>query len=370
MHARMTLSAGLRRSSLAVGIAAISCSLFVGACVVGALANEAKDAPTSGRPDTVEARRARIEQMSAAEKDGLARALERFEQLDRDEQQRLRELRRRIEASPKAAELEQIVAGYYDWLASLTAGKRAEIQALPPEKRVAVVKRELNEESSRNQDRLSLQDYLVLADWLHEEFEAQVLEHVPHDKRGQYDERPAAVRRATVVYMLARRMRDDGPRPLDMLGAESIDKLASRLSSTSREQLERADSLEAKRRIVGRWVYDFVQRSMGRRQLGSLLADISEKDLTEFFEKEVSDEERERLLSLSPEEMWHDLRMEYVRKQMPDLFEGRSFRGRGDYRGGPPAGRPDGRPDGRPGPRPEGFERRPPFPGAPAPPER
>lgn len=332
--------------------------------------------PSGSRIDTdaemIAKRRALIEQMSDAEKDSLARALERFQELDPSEQQRLRRLRQKIESSSNSAELEQVVHGYYDWLATLTPGKRSEIQALPPKERMAAVVRELQEEARRNQERLSLQDYIVLADWLRDEFESRLLETVPEKKRQKFTDQSPTFRRATIVYMLARRMRDDGWRLLETLSAESLDTLTSRLSPSSRELLVQAGSLDAQRRVVARWVYGFVHRSVGQRQLSSLLSDVSDAELTEFFEKELSDEQRESLLSLSPEEMWHDLRVEYVRKQlpMPELIDDRPYRGRGDYRGGNPGGRPDGRPGDRSGNRPDNFDRRPPPPGGPTPPGR
>jgi len=359
------------RGAVAGGIAVA----VVGLSCAWAMLVAAAD-PTGPRSDAgfevIATRRARIAQMSDAEKDSLARALQRFQELEPSEQQRLRQLRQVIESSPKSAELEQIIHGYYDWLATLTPGKRSEIQALPPVERLAAVERELQEEARRNQDRLSLQDYIVLADWLRDEFEARLLETVPEKKRQKFTDQSPTFRRTTIVYMLARRMRDDGWRLLETLSADSIDQLASRLSPSSRELLSKADSIEAQRRIVARWVHGFVHRSVGQRQLSSLLSDVSDEEMTEFFEKELSDEQRESLLSLSPEEMWHELRVEYVRKQlpMPELIDGRLYRGRGDYRGGNPGGRPEGRPGDRSSGRPDSFDRRPPPPGGAKPPDR
>ncbi|MBX3415639.1 MAG: hypothetical protein KF708_23340 [Pirellulales bacterium] len=343
------------------------------ACVVAVVAAaESTSTASSDTEAAIEQRRARIAAMSTAERDSLARAVDRFHALDRIEQQRLRELRQRIDRSPDRAKLEGIVEHYYDWVASLSAGKRAEIQALPPAERLAKVKQELAEEAGRNENRLGLQDYLVLANWLRTQFEERVFADIDDDRRREeLRSQPEARRRAAVAYWMARRIREgEGPRPLEQVSREAVDELKAQLSPASRAQLERADSIETQRRVIARWLHDFGQR-MSRRQFGSLLDDISEADLTEFFEHKLDDERREQLLSQSPDEMWHELRWEYLRAQMPDLFEGRSFRGRGDYRGGPPVGRPDGRPPGPPpdraGGRTDRHERRPPPQQAPAP---
>lgn len=341
-------------------------------CVMVTIAADSSPTVAVDESALIEQRREKIAAMSVAERDRLARAVVRFQQLDRAEQQRLRELRQEIESSPKRAELERIVDQYYDWLASLSAGKRAQIQALPPAERLSKVKQELTEQDSHNQNRLGLQDYLVLANWLRTQFEEQVFADIANEKRREeLRSQPEARRRAAVAFWMSRHLRDgEGPRPLDQLNRETIDELAAQLSPAGRAQLERTDSVEAKRRTIGRWLHDFGQR-MSRRQFGSLLEDIDEEDLTVFFETKLDDERREQLLSQAPDEMWQELRWEYLRSQMPDLFDGRSFRGRGDFRGGPPGSRPDGRlpgpPADRAGARPDRSERRlPPPPDGPS----
>jgi len=336
-------------------------------CAMVAMAAESTSPVSEDEAGLIQQRRERIAAMSVADRDRLARALARFKELDRAEQQRLRELQKGIESSPHGDRLVRIVDQYYDWLASLSAGKRAEIQALPPAERLTKVKHELAEQASHNQNRLGLPDYLVLGNWLRTQFEERVFAGIDNDKRREeLRSQPEARRRTAVAYWISRQLREgDGPRPLDQLTSQSMDELATQLSPAGRAQLERAGSVEAKRRIIGRWLHDFSQR-VSRRQFGSLLEDISEEELTVFFETRLDDERREQLLSQSPDDMWHELRWEYMRSQMPDLFEGRSFRGRGEFRGGPPGSRPDGRPAGPPpdraGGRPDRAERRPPSP--------
>ena len=89
--------------------------------------------------ETVEQRRARIEQMSPEARRQLFEDWRRFESLPREERDQLRQLHNDIEAHQNREELERVMKAYYDWVSDLPDFDRAELARLSPAERVAKV---------------------------------------------------------------------------------------------------------------------------------------------------------------------------------------------------------------------------------------
>lgn len=273
--------------------------------------------------DLLTERRQRIEAMSIDEKDRLLRKYERFRALDAAEQQRLRTLQAQIDASPDADELLRVMHAYHEWLKSLSPGQRSELLEADPEERIAEIRRLRAEQQRQAESRLGLHDVLALLGWVEEQFEERLLESSSSRRRGRLNELPPMARRAAMVDLVIRRARDADRGGSRMLSEENIGQLAQRLTDPLRTRLANAESSEDKQRIVIGWLWQ-LSRQFANREFGSLLDDISEEELTQFFEQELSPETRERLLMMPPDEMWRRLRIEYLRSELPSNWTGRS----------------------------------------------
>ena len=97
---------------------ALSAALAMGA-VACCMANE-----------TLEERRARIEQMSPEARKQLLENWQRFQSLPREEQDRLRRLHEAFEARHDRDTLGRVMKAYYDWVSDLPDFDRAELARL------------------------------------------------------------------------------------------------------------------------------------------------------------------------------------------------------------------------------------------------
>ena len=96
--------------------------------------------PTAGTAEGISARRARIEQMSAAEKQLLREKKDRFDQLTEHEQDKLRLIHNQLEGDPDSERLTRVMENYFEWLKTLSPGQRAELLELGVDERIARVK--------------------------------------------------------------------------------------------------------------------------------------------------------------------------------------------------------------------------------------
>ena len=116
----------------------MSCSrlrlLVWAATVLGAAA-------VNGDDESLEARRTRLQRMTAAEKEQLRLKLERFQRLSKDEKKHLRDLHDQICCDAKYHQLREIMLRYNDWLKSLPSGTRTDLLSAPAEQRIAVIRK-------------------------------------------------------------------------------------------------------------------------------------------------------------------------------------------------------------------------------------
>lgn len=87
--------------------------------------------------ESLEARKSRIEQMDAEEKETLKTKFNRFRTLDSQRQQKLREMHLQLSKQP---ELRQTLESYFNWLKTLTVSEVAELKTMPIEGRIRRIK--------------------------------------------------------------------------------------------------------------------------------------------------------------------------------------------------------------------------------------
>jgi hypothetical protein len=298
-----------------------------------------------------------VKSLPIAQKYELLRKQQRFKPEERD---RLRQLHDEIQQDP---ELRGIMERYYEWYNSrlLSDFSRAELtDASSSEKRIQLIKKFIADQESKIAIRLPPgKDADALWNWMEQyskKQENQLIEGLPEELQKNLKRLSPAVRSRWVLWMMWQRRggpqqrgpgetaqppatgaakpgQSEAPR-LPQLSDADISDLRSRLTPDIREFLE-AKPRDEQVRIVLSWAHNLLREKRGPR-VGEF---VDDKTLAEFFEKELTedpeltDQERERLMGLSGEEMQRELLRLYINKNRPpDLFRGRS----GGFPPGPP----------------------------------
>jgi hypothetical protein len=276
------------------------------------------DQPADVPPANMEALspRQRIEQMSAADREQLAREARTFADLSAEEQDRLRQLHERLQAEP---ELRRVMVEYHQWLKTLQPLERAELLAMDPAQRVEQIRKLKQQQEAQAARRiagnmqLSDADFQAVFRWLEElavSHQEQLLREIPPERRDQIQKLPGPQRRRQLA--MAAGMRMGMGTPLGRLLAEEADlnQLRQRLTPDAQTWLDKAQTRAQKLELLQSAVQ--VRRlAQDRRRLPF----VNEQDLEEFFAKELTAQERDRLLEMPREDMQRELRRMYVQRK-------------------------------------------------------
>lgn len=274
--------------------------------------------PMKAEADSREACRQRLEAMTASEKEELRRKKERFDRLPAEQQDRLRELHEQLSRDPQSARLRQVMVRYSEWLKSLPSGQRAELVSMPPDERIAHIKKYLEQQERQRFHELVLkklkpEDYGIILRWFEEKLLAELTPEQRKEVAGVRDPR----RRVTDLLRRSGQLGSSPtPRPLDRLrvAEEDVRALARQpLSPEAQAALEAAANLEAKQRIVQYWV--------GAAMFSRMTPRVSDRELQRFLEEHVDPKRREYLENLPRDRMLGELRRMYYMSR---------FRGDGD----------------------------------------
>jgi hypothetical protein len=300
--------------------------------------------------DDLDARRREIASLSPADQQELLRKHERFLALPEAEQERLRELQAAIDADPEGERLRQVLAGYHEWLKTLSTGQRSELAAKPPAERVKDIQRIMrHQEMQRRNELLTRHDKREVMRWIEDlVWQQRELLFAGMDKRRRewFEQRNEEDQRRALVFEAIERSRRSRGQERMEIREEDIDKLAKKLSDRPREELAKQADLASKRGIVGGWVFSTWLERMDYGRGPRRPAPLPEADVAQFFENELPALKREELMSLPQSEAREQLRRMYFDRQERGPF----FRDGRPGRGGPPGG---------PGDRPRGDGERP-----------
>ena len=298
-------------------------------------------------------RRRRIESMTPAEKQELQRRREQFERLPPEEQQRLRNLHHQIEADADADQLREVMHRYSQWARTLPPHRRAELQELPPAERVERIKAWYQEELRQQAGRLGPEDTEGLLRWMEKSaarHEAKFLESLPQERRAQFAALDAQVRQRAVMWMVWQRWLMVAPGQPPAIPEGELAQLRNELSPETRARLEAEPDAEQWKTVMG-WIRHELRSQWSRR--GRMpMPSADDTQLAQFFESELTSEERDRLLNLPGDEMLRELQRLYLMRL--------NLLGPGPEPGRPPRGSDDGTrfPPRRPGSGPHGPTRR------------
>jgi hypothetical protein len=310
-------------------------------------------APTRAEESPAE-RRERIEKLAPAEKKELLEHQQRFLKLDPTEQDRLRRLSRELEDDQQGPELRRIMQRYSDWLKTLPSYQRAQLLELTPEQRVKRIQ-ELQAEQARRASRGAAWGELARREWRLSEkpgaagkppsrldpadmeglfawmedyakkHAGQMLEKLPAQrervKKG-LDRETDPVRRQELIGWIWLWWQIDNRGTLPSLSDQELADLRSRLSPKTRKQLE-AISPDQQRRLVSGLFTSFMLQQYAARHTGLPLNWAADEELGRFFERELSAEQRDKLATLSGEDMQRTLWRMYISWKLRQLPPGR-----------------------------------------------
>lgn len=264
------------------------------------------------------------------ERTQLRAKFNRFRQLPVEEQQRIRKLHNEIASADDAAQLQQAMLVYADWVGGLPPARQYELRTTPPGDRVRTIDKWLDE--MRDDALLTLTD-----EELHR-FVRKIREPLDKLQREAFEssEGRGRGRAPFSPYTMLRRVA--------VAMGESGEFHEAALKALPERTHEAFKSLEPSQKVerIGTWL----------RQSESLQGEVSQEALESFFadEKNLDAETRAKLLSLPPGEMEQALRRLY--RSQPGRGFGKPWAWDGpkqDGRRGPGGpGGPEGR-DGRGG---------------------
>lgn len=321
-------------------------ALWAGALVWGWLGSQPPTPPPPARAaDSLDQRRARVAALSPAEKEQLLETHRRFTRLDPAEQERLRRVCRELDQDENAAELRQVMRRYYEWLKTLPPYVQAELDDLPPEKRVARIKQMLSDERQRKGLKgpgsgellraeayrrglakygghsarfFSLGDMEGVLQWLDGYVSRrgpELLRQIGSPQREELEKKVQsakdALRKHEVLAMALLRWQLDHPGQTPPLTDEDLKDLRAKLSAPTRQRLE-SRPVKEQWRFASVLITLFVLQQSAARRADTPLSVVSEEELGQFVEKELSGQQRDYLLTLPGDEIPHRLGQMYL----------------------------------------------------------
>jgi hypothetical protein len=314
-----------------------------------------KDDAESAKNETADdedipARRQRIRNMSLDDKEQLLKSQEQFASptkkedkqriLTKEDKQRIERLYRDLQADSERDQLRATMHEYYEWLKVRSPFRFAMVTAEEPDKRIALVKESLQEEQRREgSKRPGHNDMEAIGKWVVEcatRDRSTLLASWPDSTREQFAKLKKDQQQPTLFWLMLQKWQGAKPDKLPPLMTEAdLAQLREKVSPKTRRRLEgvpppkQAQLLIVWLRPLGPWHSDEGARSRG------LLSKDDDERLAEFFETNLSPEQRDQLLSLPSDEMlWRLQEMYYqTRGKFP---EGPNRRPEGPSRHGRP----------------------------------
>ncbi len=238
----------------------------------------------------------------------LLRLKKRFDKLSEGERERLRKLHQQITRDPKSEQLRRTLQRYNQWLQTLDPVLQAELQGLSSKERIARI-RELRK---RDEERITPEieglelprsDLVKIRSWMMSIYlasnQAEIISWMPPQFQKMYRGTKDSKRRRFLLHAALALRPNHRELPLPEPAESSV--LMRRLSPQGREVLGSESDLKPK---LARWF----ERTLLLRQQ----SEVSERALRKFYEKNLSDEQRQQLDDLPLEEHKRRLKRLYL----------------------------------------------------------
>jgi hypothetical protein len=297
--------------------------------------------------DSPAERAEKLAKLSVEEKEELLRKKERFDDLKPEEQDRLRKLHESLESKPDAEQLSTVMKNYANWLKGLQPTQRSEVLSMPADARIEAIKKIVGEQEKQRfldfaQLFLPPEDQAQIHQWL-DDFvatnEKEIMDAFQYDERRRFREiKDDRARRKALILRIGYRRPDSIPFP----SQEEIEQMTTKLTETTRKELEKPSTEEERSERARRLVY---------AAIGSIaIPPASEEELRKFYATMPADK-RAELEKLDDGHLQRELRKRYRMEK---------FREQAGWRGGPPRGGGRG-PGGGPPPSPDSNRQPPGF---------
>ncbi|MBS0209153.1 MAG: hypothetical protein JSS27_09385 [Planctomycetes bacterium] len=267
--------------------------------------------PAANRPgETIEAkvavserlsqRRERVAKLAPADRERLLDKYDRYQRLDEAERERLRQLDRDINSAADGAALRELLVRYDLALNRLPAAQRQELLALPGEQRIQRMQEARRAERFDMTRRLTPADAAAVADWLEKLL-----------ARLGPAEAERLVRRIALQQGFAG---DQGRGPV----FNDLMTLREQLSEPAREQLNKATTPQQKLEVLTAWMRQGLM-TLAMRKTAAQQGELTPERMWNFFQHELSDADRQRLMGLPAEEMKQQLwRLYQIQSLVPN----------------------------------------------------
>jgi hypothetical protein len=274
------------------------------------------------REDPLADRRAAVAVLPTDEKAALAAKYLRFQKLPAAEQKRLNELAEGLTVGGDAPAVLRTMHDYLQWKAKLAPQQSALFVGLEVEDRLKKVEQFVGEQRVFAAQELSDADAKVIMAWLEQQVKThqeKLLENLPGTVRERFELMGARERSWALMYYVMSQQRGPGPSRFDLVTPAALEELRGKLSPPAQARWAAAELRrdgDDPKTLLAEWIRTAIERTVGYRGVGATAsARIDEQELRRFFESELSENERQRLMALRPEEMQSELRREFLRKR-------------------------------------------------------
>ncbi len=254
-----------------------------------------------GAVETLSQRRQRVQEMSAEQREDLFQNERQFRALAPDEQKRIRELHEQIENAPDRDKLRATMNRYCKWFETQPPYSRATLlNKKTVSERIEAVKHLLKVKGPSSDIRLDDKNRRALAAWLEHyasEHGSRFLENMNPMAAAGIAKLSPDRQQLVVRETLLRRWQGTSKGGRLPISDREMAALHAAISPELRARLDAKPPAE-RPRIVADWL-----RETASAELDQQLAD--------FFENTISDEERDKLMSLPSDEMYDSLSKQY-----------------------------------------------------------
>jgi hypothetical protein len=277
--------------------------------------------------------------MTAEQKDDLRRKKIRFDELNPEDKQRLRDLHSAITTDPNAKELESTVTGYNRWLATLDSAERSTLLDIKdPDSRIERIKELMQQQEARRFQQyfanLPENDRETILKWL-EDFvvthEDTIGGRLPGYAKQRIAEAADESAKRRELFRSWQRWRrelnlplpssDDHTQLIKQLSAETQKMLESFAANELTKEPEDQRTPERQQALQQRRVEELVRTAIYSR----FFPQISQEELSKFYAAMKSDDPRRKQLD--------GKEGEELRRELQRMYNGEHFFGRGS---GPP----------------------------------
>ena len=299
--------------------------------------------------ETVAERKDRLAKMTDDQKIELQRKKERFDELSKETQEKLRNLHTVISSDPNAKELEETVRRYNQWLASLESPQRAALLSIQnPTERILRIKELMQQQEDRRFREFSYdlpeEDRKTIQRWLQDfvsRHADEIRRRLPDEAKKRIDDSPEEQRPVELLNAWQRFRRQlDLPYPAQEDTKELVPLLSTKAQNRIMVALPAGDA-QAAADTQHQRVVELIRAVNFSR----FMPHVSNEELLKFYHAmKPDDPRRERLEGLEKDKLYDELRRMWN-------FERYAKRGGpGFQRGGPPGqGGPPWQTDGRGG---------------------